>query len=37
MSYPKYVERDLEILYNLETKISKYGHMYTDNYRMSLK
>ena len=37
MSYPQYVETDLKILYNFETKISKYGHMYTDNYRMSLK
>ena len=37
MNYPQYVETDLKILYNFETKISKYGHMYTDNYRMSLK
>ena len=37
MSYPKYVEKDLRTVYNFETKISKYGHMYTDNYRMSLK
>lgn len=37
MSYPQYVETDLKILYNFETKISKYGYMYTDNYRMSLK
>lgn len=37
MNYPQYVETDLKILYNFETKISKYGYMYTDNYRMSLK
>lgn len=37
MSYPQYVEKDLKTLYNFETKTTKYGHMYTDNYRMSLK
>lgn len=37
MTYPKYVESDLRTLYNFETKTDKYGYMYTDNYRISLK
>lgn len=37
MTYPKYVETDLRTLYNFETKTDKYGYMYTDNYRISLK
>lgn len=34
---PKYVTRDLEVLYNAEFKVSKYGYSYTDYYRMAVK
>ena len=34
---PKYVEKDLEVLYNAEFKVSKYGYSYTDYHRMSVK
>ena len=34
---PKYVARDLKVLYNAEFKVSKYGYSYTDYYRMAVK
>lgn len=34
---PKYVEKDLEVLYNAEFKVSKYGYSYTDNVKMAEK
>lgn len=37
MDLPKYVTRDLKVLYNAEFKVSKYGYSYTDYYRMAVK
>ena len=34
---PKYVEKDLKVLYNAEFKVSKYGFSYTDNVKMAQK
>lgn len=34
---PKYVEKDLSVLYNAEFKVSKYGYSYTDYFRMAVK
>lgn len=37
MTRPKYVDKDLQVLYNNEFKVSKYGYSYTDYYRMAIK
>lgn len=37
MKLPKYVEKDLQVLYNAEFKVSKYGYQYTDNIKMAQK
>ena len=34
---PKYVKKDLEVLYNAEFKLNKYGYAWTDYHRLAVK
>ena len=34
---PKYVKKDLEVLYNAEFKENKYGNTWTDYHRLAVK
>lgn len=37
MSYPQYVQKDLKVLYNAELKVDKYGNLWTDYHKLSVK
>ena len=34
---PRYVKKDLEVLYNAEFKLNKYGYAWTDYHRLAVK
>ena len=34
---PKYVKKDLEVLYNAEFKVDRYGYTWTDYHRLAVK